>query len=170
VVRDAGYSTSIAVLAGATVQVGGTIAGLGLGWFVQRYGFVPVLTTCFALASVNIAVIGHPGLALGLLFTVVFLAGMGVIGGQAAVNALAATYYPTTLRSTGIGWGLGIGRIGAIIGPVLAGEMMAWHWTTERLFIAAAVPALISAVVMISMHWVLRLPSPAGAKDEIMVH
>ncbi len=152
VVRDAGHSTSIAVLAGATVQVGGTLAGLVLGLFVGRFGFVPVLTTCFAVACVNVAMIGHPGLSLAILFTVVFLAGAGVVGGQAAVNALAATYYPTALRSTGIGWGLGIGRIGAIVGPVLAGEMMALHWTTERLFIAAAVPALISAVVMLSMR------------------
>jgi AAHS family 4-hydroxybenzoate transporter-like MFS transporter len=152
VVRDAGYSTSTAVLVGTTVQVGGTIAALALGWFVGRFGFVPVLATGFAIASVNIAMIGHPGLPLALLFTVVFLAGMGIVGGQAAVNALAATYYPTALRSTGIGWSLGIGRIGAIVGPVLAGQLMALHWSSERLFIAAAVPALISAIVMLAMN------------------
>jgi AAHS family 4-hydroxybenzoate transporter-like MFS transporter len=151
VVRDSGYSTSTAVLVGTTVQVGGTIAALGLGWFIGRLGFVPVLATCFAVASVNIAMIGHPGLPLAFLFTVVFLAGMGIVGGQAAINALAATYYPTTLRSTGIGWALGIGRIGAIVGPVLAGQFMALHWSNERLFIAAAVPALISALVMLAM-------------------
>ena len=68
------------------------------------------------------------------------------------MNALAATYYPTTLRSTGIGWSLGIGRIGAIVGPVLAGQFMALHWSNERLFIAAAVPALISAIVILGMN------------------
>jgi AAHS family 4-hydroxybenzoate transporter-like MFS transporter len=156
VVRDAGYSTRIAVLVGTTVQVGGTIAALALGWFIARLGFVPVLTTCFAVACVNIAMIGHPGISLSLLFTVVFLAGMGIVGGQAAINALAATYYPTALRSTGIGWSLGIGRIGAIVGPVLAGQFMALHWSSERLFIAAAVPALASAVVMLSMRGVMR--------------
>ena len=152
VVRDAGRSTSTAVLVGTAVQVGGSIAALGLGWFIERFGFVPVLATCFAVACVNIAMIGFPGLSLALLFAVVFLAGMGIVGGQAAVNALAATYYPTSLRSTGIGWSLGIGRIGAIVGPVLAGELMALHWSNERLFIAAAVPALISAVVILGMN------------------
>jgi len=151
VVRDAGRSTSTAVLVGTAVQVGGTIAALGLGWFIERFGFVPVLATCFAVACVNIAIIGFPGLSLALLFAVVFLAGMGIVGGQAAVNALAATFYPTSLRSTGIGWSLGIGRIGAIVGPVLAGELMALQWSNERLFIAAAVPALISAVVMLGI-------------------
>jgi len=155
VIRDAGRSTSTAVLVGTTVQVGGTIAALGLGWFIERFGFVPVLAAGFAVACVNIAMIGYPALPLALLFAVVFLAGMGIVGGQAAVNALAATYYPTALRSTGIGWSLGIGRIGAIVGPVLAGELMALHWSNQQLFIAAAVPALISALVMLSMRWVI---------------
>jgi AAHS family 4-hydroxybenzoate transporter-like MFS transporter len=156
VVRDAGYPTSTGVLVATAAQVGGAIAALGLGWFVERFGFVPVLATCFGVASVNIAMIGYPGLSLALLSTVVFLAGMGIIGGQATVNALAATYYPTTLRSTGIGWSLGIGRIGAIVGPVLAGQFMALHWSPERLFIAAAVPALISALVMLAGRRVIR--------------
>ena len=155
VVRDAGHSTSTAVLVGTAAQLGGAIAALGLGWFIERFGFVPVLATCFAVAGANIAMIGYPGLSLALLFAVVVLAGMGIVGGQAAVNALAATYYPTSLRSTGIGWSLGIGRIGAIVGPVLAGELMALHWSNQQLFIAAAVPALISALVMLSMRWVI---------------
>jgi AAHS family 4-hydroxybenzoate transporter-like MFS transporter len=164
VVRDSGYSTRIAVLVGTTVQVGGTIAALALGSFIGRFGFVPVLATCFAVACVNIALIGYPGLSLALLFTVVFLAGMGIVGGQAAINALAATYYPTALRSTGIGWSLGIGRIGAIVGPVLAGQFMALHWSNERLFIAAAVPALISALVMLSMRGIIQ----PKVKSEVM--
>jgi AAHS family 4-hydroxybenzoate transporter-like MFS transporter len=167
VVRNAGRSTSTAVLVGTAVQVGGTIAALGLGWFIARFGFVPVLATCFAIAGANIAMIGYPGLSLALLFAVVFLAGMGIVGGQAAVNALAATYYPTSLRSTGIGWSLGIGRIGAIVGPVLAGELMALHWSNQQLFIAAAVPALISAVVMLGMN---STRDPKASRDRGSVY
>ena len=99
------------------VQVGGTIGAFTLGWFVHKWGFVPVLTTCGVLASINIAAIGQPWIPLAMLATVVFIAGVCVVGGQAAINALAATYYPTELRSTGIGAGLGVGRMGAIIGP-----------------------------------------------------
>ena len=164
VVRDAGHTTSTAVLAGTTVQVGGTIAALALGGFIARFGFVPVLATGFAVASVNIAMIGYPALPLALLFTVVFLAGMGIVGGQAAVNALAATYYPTALRSTGVGWSLGIGRIGAIVGPVLAGQLMALRWSNERLFVAAAIPAAVSALVMLAMG---RIVQPQGARSEV---
>jgi AAHS family 4-hydroxybenzoate transporter-like MFS transporter len=69
---------------------------------------------------------------------------------------MAGSYYPTYLRSTGIGWALGIGRTGAIIGPVLGGEFMRLKWSTQDIFLAAAIPALISAIGMFSMRWVLK--------------
>jgi MFS transporter, AAHS family, 4-hydroxybenzoate transporter len=157
VVKQSGYSTPTAVLVGTTLQVGGMLGGIGLGWLINRLGFVSVLTTSFALAFLNIALIGVPGLSLTLLVVVVFVAGVGVAGGQSGVNALSATYYPTDLRSTGIGAGLGIGRIGAILGPVAAGALISLQWPPERLFIVFAIPALIASAVMFSMHWILRV-------------
>ncbi len=112
------------MLVGTILQVGGTIGTFGLAWLIARGGFVPMLTTTFAVATVSIALIGQPGLSLALLSVIVFIAGWGVIGGQPGINALSATYYPTSLRSTGVGWGLGIGRIGAIVGPYLGGELL----------------------------------------------
>src|ERR1700688_1541715 len=90
-----------------------------------------------------------PFLPLTALFCVTFLAGWCVTGGQPGVNAMAAVYYPTYLRSTGIGWGLGIGRLGAIIGPVVGGALMALKWTPRAVFLAAAIPAALSSLVMI---------------------
>jgi len=170
VAKSAGYSTSTSVLIGTTIQVGGTIGAIALGWFVHRLGFIPVLAASFAVASVDIALIGQPGLSLALLFVVVFVAGLGIVGGQAGLNALAATYYPTNLRSTGIGAGLGIGRIGAIVGPVLGGELMRLRWSTHQLFLAAAVPALISTVVILSMNRLIKHQAPTGAASEVLVH
>ena len=156
VVRDLGYSTSTAVLAGTLLQVGGTIGTVGLAWLISRYRFIPVLTTSFAIACLSIAAIGRPGLSLTLLFVLVFIAGWCVVGGQPGINALAGTYYPTYLRSTGVGWGLGVGRAGAIVGPVLGGEFMRMKWSTQDMFLAAAVPALVSTVVMFSLRWFMR--------------
>ena len=140
--NQAGYGIRTSVLVGTMEQLAGMIGGFTLGLFVQRWGFVRVLTTCFALGCINIAMIGRPGLSLTMLFVVVFLAGFGVVGGQTAVNALSA--------------GLGIGRIGAIIGPVVGGVLMSQHLPSEKLFYIAAVPASVSAVVMLSMYWVLK--------------
>jgi AAHS family 4-hydroxybenzoate transporter-like MFS transporter len=156
VANQAGYGIGTSVLVGTMEQLAGMIGGFTLGLLVQRWGFVRVLTTCFTVGCINIALIGQPGISLAMLFTVVFLAGFGVVGGQTAVNALSATYYPTDLRATGIGAGLGIGRIGAIIGPVVGGVMMSQHLPSQKLFLVAAVPAFVSAVVMVAMYWVLK--------------
>jgi MFS transporter, AAHS family, 4-hydroxybenzoate transporter len=152
VVRDAGRSASTAVLAGTILQVGGTIGTVGLAWLIGRLGFIPVLTASFALASVAIALIGQPGFSIALVFVLVFIAGWCVVGGQPGINALAGTFYPTSLRATGVGWGLGIGRAGAIVGPVVGGEFMRRQWSTRDIFFAAAVPAFISTVAMFALR------------------
>jgi MFS transporter, AAHS family, 4-hydroxybenzoate transporter len=153
IVRDAGYPTSTAVLVGASVQTGGVLGTLALGWVIQRLGFVAVLTGCFTLAAINLALIGQPGLSLSLLFVVAFMAGLGIFAGQPGLNSFAATVYPTDMRSTGIGTGLGIGRFGAFLGPILAGELMRRHWSGQDLFHAAAIPAVLSALAIFSVRW-----------------
>src|SRR4029079_19298423 len=68
--QEAGYNASTSILVGSTLQIGGTIGALSLGWFIHRMGFIPVLAACFTLACINIALIGQPGLSLMLLITV----------------------------------------------------------------------------------------------------
>jgi AAHS family 4-hydroxybenzoate transporter-like MFS transporter len=162
VVRDTGYPTSTAVLVGAAVQTGGVLGTIVLGFIVQRVGFIPVLTACFTTAAVNLALIGQPGISLSLLFVVAFLAGVGIFAGQPGVNALAASFYPTDVRSTGIGAGLGIGRFGAFLGPLVAGELIRRQWSTQELFHAAAFPAVISALAILAMG---RVPGGSGARE-----
>lgn len=153
VLTGIGYSTQTAVLVGTVLQVGGTIGTFGLAWLIARGGFVPMLTATFAVAVVSIAVIGSPGLSTALLFVVVFVAGWCIIGSQPGVNALAATYYPTYLRSTGVGWGLGVGRVGAIVGPLIGGTLMAQQWTTQQLFWAAALPAALTTLTVFALRF-----------------
>jgi AAHS family 4-hydroxybenzoate transporter-like MFS transporter len=112
---------------------------------------------------VSIAFIGQPGLTLPVLGVIVFIAGWGIVGGQPAINALSASFYPTYLRSTGVGAGLGVGRTGAIIGPYLGGVLLAQQWTPQQLFWAAAVPALVSTAVILAMRVVMRSPAPNAA-------
>ena len=76
VANQAGYGIGTSVLVGTMEQIAGMIGGFTLGFLVQRFGFGRVLTTCFAVACINIALIGLPGLSLAMLFMVVFLAGL----------------------------------------------------------------------------------------------
>jgi AAHS family 4-hydroxybenzoate transporter-like MFS transporter len=146
---DKGISQSTAALITSMVQVGGTVGALTLGWFVHKKGFVPVLGSCAVLASVSIATIGQPWMTTVALFIVVFVAGFCVTGGQAAINALGATYFPTDLRSTGVGSGLGVGRLGAIIGPTLVSVLVGRGWTAPEIFLSAgAVPLMLLAALL----------------------
>jgi AAHS family 4-hydroxybenzoate transporter-like MFS transporter len=95
---------------------------------------------------------------------------MGVLGGQAGINALASSYYPTDLRATGVGAGLGIGRAGAIVGPLVGGELLKLHWSNSALFLAAAIPAFISLVAMISLRWVIKPATPAAQPSAALAH
>lgn len=149
IANSAGLSTSTAVLVGTALQVGGVLGTLLMGPVIDRIGFFKVLVPSFFLAAFTIAMIGQPGVALPMLFLVVVVTGFCIIGGQPAVNALAATYYPTSLRSTGVGWSLGIGRIGSIVGPVLAGELIRRNWANNDIFLAMAVPTVISALMLV---------------------
>jgi len=81
-----------------------------------------------------------------LLTCTITLAGFCVIGGQTSSNAIAAENYPTAIRSTGVGWALGIGRIGSIIGPTLGGMLLTSPGQAGRIFWFAAVPVLIGSM------------------------
>jgi MFS transporter, AAHS family, 4-hydroxybenzoate transporter len=146
--KGAGLSDRTAILVGTALQGGGVLGTLLMGPLIDRVGFFKVLVPCFLIAAVAAATIGQPGMPLFLLFAVVIVAGFCFVGGQPAVNALAATYYPTALRSTGVGWSLGVGRVGSVLGPVLGGELISREWSNRDLFLVVALPALITAVMM----------------------
>jgi MFS transporter, AAHS family, 4-hydroxybenzoate transporter len=163
IITGMGYTLQTANLIATVMQLGGLIGTFGLAWAIARQGFLPTLALTFALATVSIAFIGQPGLTLIALGVIVFIAGWCIVGGQPAINALSASFYPTYLRSTGVGAGLGVGRTGAIIGPYVGGILLAQQWTPQQLFWAAAVPAFVSTAVILTLRVVMRAPSPSAS-------
>jgi AAHS family 4-hydroxybenzoate transporter-like MFS transporter len=89
-----------------------------------------------------------------------------LIGDQNIVNAMAGQLYPPKIRATGTGWGIGIGRIGGILGPSIAGLLLAFHWTPSRLFTLAAFPTLATAAAALALSHVMKqLPREAAVAD-----
>jgi AAHS family 4-hydroxybenzoate transporter-like MFS transporter len=113
------------------------------------------MSVTFVIAAISVLLIGQPSVSLALLYVIVFIAGWCVVGSQPGLNALSGAYYPTYIRSTGIGAGLGVGRIGAIVGPVIGGMFIGAHWSTRDMFLAASIPAAISAIAMFSLRFVV---------------
>jgi AAHS family 4-hydroxybenzoate transporter-like MFS transporter len=146
-----GFSNSQGVLLGTTLQAGGILGALLLGRLIDRFGFYRVLTPSFLIGAGMIALVGRANIPVALECAVILIAGMSIVGGQPGINALATSIYPTPLRATGVGWCLGIGREGSIVGPLAAAALIARHFTNEMLFMFAAIPAVLSALVMLGM-------------------
>src|SRR5215471_17138760 len=108
-----------AALAGAMLQVGGTVGALALCWWLQKHRFLAV-SIMFVIAVPVVGSNGFAGLtSQEILLTATFFAGFIVLGIQSGINVLGAIIYPTSLRANGSGWELGIGRIGSIVGPLV---------------------------------------------------
>jgi AAHS family 4-hydroxybenzoate transporter-like MFS transporter len=117
----------------------------------------------FCVGTLSIAAVGQVSGELPQALLVITVVGFCVMGGQSALNALAATYYPTSVRTTGIGWAMGIGRFGSILGPLIGGELMRLNWPVNQLFLAAAVPTAIAVVASLLFWW--KVPLRPAVQD-----
>ena len=102
----------------------------------------------FLAAGIAVALIGQVTDSVALTLIVLFLAGLAGMGCQFGINALASMSYDTGARTTGLGWALAVGRIGAIIGPVVVGAAMGMALPVSQLFLLGAIPMLIAAVAV----------------------
>jgi MFS transporter, AAHS family, 4-hydroxybenzoate transporter len=108
------------------------------------------------------AVLGPLSSTTPVLLAVVFVAGFGVIGGQICMNAFAAAIYPTAIRSTGVGWALGIGRLGSILGPVMGGMLIARGFTVDEVFVCASPVAVAACAALIGLRTSTDPPASTG--------
>jgi len=139
-----------AALAGAALQVGGTVGSLALCWWLQRARFLAI-AILFVIAVPVVASIGYAGLnSTTTLIVATFFAGALVLGIQSGINVVGAMIYPTSLRAAGSGWQLGIGRLGAIIGPFLGALFVGLP--VEQLYMWSAIPFVVGAVVCFTIN------------------
>jgi AAHS family 4-hydroxybenzoate transporter-like MFS transporter len=86
-----------------------------------------------------------------MLAIAVGVTGFGVAGSQNSLNTISGMLYPTAIRSTGVGWSMGIGRIGSIVGPVLGGVLFAAHWNVSMIIAVQIMPMLIAAICVLGL-------------------
>jgi len=160
VLNDLGASVSVAAAIGSMLQVGGVVGTFALGSVIDRFSF-RALALVYFIAVFAVGAIGQLGHSVVFVTMAIFAAGFCMVGGQIAANALAATFYPTSIRATGVGWALGIGRVGSIIGPLIGGALLTAKWSTGSVFMAAATAALCAALAAFSLS---RLAGMGGGK------
>jgi MFS transporter, AAHS family, 4-hydroxybenzoate transporter len=141
-----GYSPPQAVFASSFRDFGAIFAVLYLGFAIDRIGPERSLGLHYALGAVFIAVIALVALPYVLLLVMSFLAGTTIIGSQTGANGTCGKLYPARMRTSGLGWALGIGRLGGIAAPVLGGYLLSLGLRPTNIFLSASLFALIAAV------------------------
>jgi AAHS family benzoate transporter-like MFS transporter len=169
----AGFSTN-GSLAFLLVLNGGAVLGaLGASRFADRFGPKPVVAASFLLGAAAIALL-TAGLPLGLLLAFVAVVGLGTSGTQILIYGFVATYYRTNVRSAGVAWCAGFGRLGGIGGPLIGGLLVASGIAlTSTFYVLAALAVfggLLTLVVPTAASRTTRVPAVAEATRPALVH
>jgi AAHS family 4-hydroxybenzoate transporter-like MFS transporter len=126
-------------------ELGAILAVLYLGLSIDRFGPERALALHYAAGVVFIAAIALVAMPYLLLAIVIFFSGMTIIGSQTGANATCGKLYPARMRTSGLGWALGIGRLGGIAAPVLGGYLLSLGMAPTRIFLSACLFAVIAA-------------------------
>jgi MFS transporter, AAHS family, 4-hydroxybenzoate transporter len=151
VARQSGLSIQASVIAVVMLNFGAIAGCLFVGRLVDRYGPVAPISTAFALGSFAIAAISYAGSSSAMLFALTFVTGFMSIGAQMCTVALCASFYDTAERATGVGWSIGVGRVGAIVGPVLGGVLLAAGAGVPILFLIVGLTSLGAALSVLAL-------------------
>ncbi len=148
--KQSGQPLSVAIIATIWYSIGGIAGGLGMGFIADRVGSLPkVLAVGYLGAAVFITVAAFSTQNTPVLIAAMFFTGMSIQGGQPCLNTISATFYPTAIRATGIGWALGVGRVGAFIGPLIGGYLVSQQFSVPAVIMANVVPAFIGAIAIV---------------------
>ncbi len=145
---SAGLPLGRAILASATFSLGGIIGSLLLARLIDRQNSYRALIAAYLASALAVGAIGFSTFNPGFLIAAVGLAGVTIVGAQVNLSAYAAAVYPTSIRSTGIGWVVGIGRLGAIAGALLGTALVAAGLELEAQYLIAAIPALFAGLAV----------------------
>ena len=137
--------------------LGGFIGQSTAGRLIERFGVGRILFPAFLLGAAATVGLGYGASSVALAATFIGLIGLFMGLGTGGAIALSALIYPTPIRSTGVGWGMAMGRFGQIIGPLVAGALLGAGWTADRIMIVIACGGLIGAVfVLLFGAWFVR--------------
>jgi AAHS family 4-hydroxybenzoate transporter-like MFS transporter len=160
VLSDDGFSVAQANNAMGMFQLGGAIGSFLIAFLLDKTGIRVVALTFLITAPIVAGLSLHT--SYGVLVPHMLIAGLGVLGGQIGLNALSGTIYPTYMRAMGAGWGLGIGRIGSLAGPILGGYLLAMGIPRPTLLLLDSIPFFFCAFALYAMYVAKRTRDEQG--------
>jgi len=150
--RDKGLAIEDALLAGVVQQLGAFIGTLYLGYISNSVGLRKIIFIYFLAAACFIIPYGFIKPSVAGILAMIFLIMYFVQGSFAGLYVIAARLYPTEIRTTGVGWAIGAGRLGAVLGPAVAGLLLGAGLSISWTFVVFAVPMVIAGLTIINLR------------------
>jgi len=150
--EDSGFGAEAGRDAYLLFNLGGVIGIYVMGWLSTRYKLTDLICCLSVAAAIFMVVFALAPKQLNLLLALTLVVGILQQGGFTGLYSAAAKAYPTTIRSTGIGWSIGLGRFGAVVGPAAAGYLIAAGVDMSANYIIFAVPMAIGGLIAFRLH------------------
>jgi AAHS family 4-hydroxybenzoate transporter-like MFS transporter len=167
ILRQSNLPVSAGITAVSLFSVGGIAGSFVEGALMNLWGTLAVLLVEFVCTSLLIVSLAFSEW-FPLTMAITLVLGFVAQAAQGGLGATAATIYPTSIRSTGVGWAHGIGRIGSIVGPVLGGVMLKLNWGPREILLTGGIPALLAAAATLMNMWLRKNPPPDRKNLEIV--
>ena len=150
-IEQAGLPLRVGIMSVAIMNLAGVVGAIALSRLLDLWNPYWTLALCYAGAALFIVLLASGATSGYMVLVAAALTGVGIVGGQIGCNAIAAAQYPTAIRATGVGWALGIGRIGAIVGPLVGGSLLAAAWSPQSIIFLASVPVGVAAMAILTL-------------------
>ncbi len=151
---SSGFTVTEAAVMTTFYHVGGVVGTYVLGLAMDKLGAHRMQIFAMLVSVAGLYVFATlAGMTQWETTAVLMLAGFGVVGGQVGVNALASMTYPVAMRSTGLGWALGVGRVGSIVGPTIGGLMLASAHDPRSVYLVCIAPSVVGIAAVALLKW-----------------
>jgi len=151
-VVNAGLSEQTGNYAFSLFNMGGVMGIFLLGTLATRWKLTNLVCFFLIASAIGMVVFALAPTSESLLLVLIFAIGILQQGGFTGLYAVAAKFYPTEIRSTGVGWAIGLGRFGAVVGPAIAGVMIASGVSMAGNFFIFAIPMLLGGILAFWLH------------------
>jgi len=148
---SAGLSAQQGITGGVLLNVGGIVGGSVFGILAARLDLGRLTASNLLIAAAMVAAFGYFTSALTAAFIIAFGIGAFIFASMAGLYAFAPIIYPARVRTTGMGWSIGIGRLGAILAPVIAGVLLDSGWSPPNLYYAFAIPLVAAMITVLAI-------------------
>ena len=151
-----GYDIETALQIFSLWDFGALTGGIVVAGLASHFKLEKLLTFAYLLAALCLGMLSLDIQNTTVTQILTFATGFSVVGASFCMGALAAGFYPSEIRATGVGWGLGVGRVGSISSPLIGGAVLAAGWTNSEIFTTAMLPALIASISVFALSLLIQ--------------